>query len=221
MGNYFERYHAPRQPAPLRPIIEDPIEETRLPQAREELRGQGLQNAKNEMDLKFEPRRLAVSEQGAATEREKQAAAIAAAKFEREQGIARLRALDNQIGRVADLYRKGAGSTSGISGLMDYLPTETNKQVDTAGAGLAEMALGAFRTPGVGAQSDKELQAFIEANRPYSSDYDVKFKEKIRNIENRLANSYAPYGVKYRPRDLDGAPRKGDVDHILKKYGVE
>jgi len=119
--------------------------------------------------------------------------------------ISQLRALENQIGRVRQLYKAGPGSTKGISSLMDYAPTSKNAQFNAAGAGLAEIGLGAFRVPGVGSQSDAELKAFVEANRPSASDYDTQIEEKLRNLETRLASSYEAYGIK--PQGSKAPPR--------------
>lgn len=116
--------------------------------------------------------------------------------------IANLKALEAQIARVGQLYQQGPGTTSGLSGLLDYLPTNQNKQFDAAGAGLGEMGLAAFRVPGVGSQSDAELRAFIEANRPSASDRDPQIEEKLRNLQTRLGANYQSLGVPYRPQQF-------------------
>ena len=116
--------------------------------------------------------------------------------------IANLRALEAQINRVGQLYQAGPGSTRGISGLLDYIPANANRQFDSAGAGLGEMGLAAFRVPGVGSQSDAELRAFVEANRPYASDRDEQIEEKMRNLQTRLGAAYQSMGIPYRPRQI-------------------
>jgi len=119
--------------------------------------------------------------------------------------VGQLRALQDQINRVRELYKAGPGETKGIGGLLDYLPTASNRQFDTAGAGLGEIGLSAFRVPGSGSQSDAELRAFIQANRPSSSDYDVQIEEKVRNLQNRLDQTYRAMGIKPQ-----GSPQKGN-----------
>lgn len=116
--------------------------------------------------------------------------------------LANLKALEAQIARVGQLYQQGPGATSGLSGLLDYLPTNQNKQFDAAGAGLGEMGLAAFRVPGVGSQSDAELRAFIEANRPSASDRDPQIEEKLRNLQTRLGANYQSLGVPFRPQQF-------------------
>lgn len=110
--------------------------------------------------------------------------------------VGQLKALQDQINRVRQLHKTGPGSTTGLSGLLDYLPTAGNKQFDTAGAGLGEIGLSAFRVPGSGSQSDAELRTFIQANRPSSADYDVQVEEKLRNLQNRVNRTYEAMGFK-------------------------
>lgn len=112
------------------------------------------------------------------------------------QKLANIRAAQQQIDRLGQLYQQGPGATKGLSGILDYLPSPGNKRFDTAGAGLGEVGLAAFRVPGVGSQSDAELRAFIDANRPSASDYDVQIQEKLRNLQNRLNQTYGAYGLK-------------------------
>ena len=112
------------------------------------------------------------------------------------QKLANIRAAQGQLDRLQYLFDKGPGRTDGLRGLLDYLPSPENKQFDTAGAGLGEVGLAAFRVPGVGSQSDAELRAFIAANRPSSSDYDSVIKEKLGNLQNRLNQTYQTYKVK-------------------------
>lgn len=116
-----------------------------------------------------------------------------------KQKLANIRATQAQIDRLRYLYNKGPGSTQGLSSILDYIPTPQNQQFDTAGAGLGETGLAAFRVPGVGSQSDTELRAFIDANRPSASDADLRIKEKLLNLQNRLNQTYKSYGIK-RPK---------------------
>lgn len=122
------------------------------------------------------------------------------------QKVANIRAVQSQIDRLGSLFAKGPGSTKGAAGLLDYLPSPENRQFDTAGAGLGEVGLAAFRVPGVGSQSDTELRAFIDANRPHASDYDATIKEKLNNLQNRLNQTYSAYGMKRQ-----GAAKKAKV----------
>src|SRR3546814_4333588 len=88
--------------------------------------------------------------------------------------LANLKALEKQMGRIRELYRQGPGATKGVSGLGDFLPTEVNSKFDSAGAGITQLAQAAFRVPGTGEQSDRELQPFVAAKQPSSWDKDRK-----------------------------------------------
>lgn len=125
-----------------------------------------------------------------------------------------LRALERQMKRIADLYRKGPGATEAwsLSSLLDYAPTDANRAFNTASEGIGDVAFGAFRVPGAGSQSDAELKARLAATRPYASDNDATINEKFNYLQNRLAEAYRARGVNFKPILLDAlkkpAPRK-------------
>lgn len=112
------------------------------------------------------------------------------------QKMANIRAAQASIDRIQELYKTGPGRTKGLAGVLDFLPTGRNAQFDTAGAGLGEVGLAAFRVPGVGTQTDADLKAFVDANRPSASDYDLRIKEKLNNLQSRLNQTYGAYGLK-------------------------
>jgi hypothetical protein len=91
-------------------------------------------------------------------------------------------ALATQLSRVQQLY------TSDLKGLAvaDTGLTPAAGRFDSAAAGLSDQALAAFRVPGSGAQSDRELASFVAANQPQATDYDERIEEKLRNIRTRL-----------------------------------
>jgi len=105
-----------------------------------------------------------------------------------DQRLANLRALKENIARVRQLYAENlkGGLPNQFTALVPDFINPRLGQFDSAGAGLGETGLAAFRVPGVGAQSDTELRAFIDANRPESTDSDLKIEEKLRNLETRL-----------------------------------
>lgn len=125
-----------------------------------------------------------------------QAAPPSPAQAEKNRNrAAMLDSLVEQINRVQTLYEEGPGATKGLAGLGDYLPFDSNRQFDTAGAGLAEQGMAAFRVPGVGAQSDTELRQFVEANKPQASDRDVSIEEKLLQLRNRVDATRAGMGL--------------------------
>lgn len=102
--------------------------------------------------------------------------------------LANLEALTGQINRVQELYDNNLKEEAIpiLGSLLEYLPTPTNRQFDSASAGMAEQGLAAFRVPGVGAQSDTELRQFVEANKPSASDSDLAIEEKLRQLRARV-----------------------------------
>lgn len=160
--------------------------------------------------IALERQRVQIAQQAAAQAAAARQTAQQVSERERNSRLGTLNALRNQIDKVDQLYRAGPGATKGVAGVMDYLPTPGNRAFDSAGAGLAEIGLNAFRTPGVGSQSDKELKAFVEANRPSASDYDEQIQQKLWNLRNRLSEAYKPYGVNYPAArgPTRNAPRK-------------
>lgn len=92
----------------------------------------------------------------------------------------------------------------GDRGFMEYLPTGQNRAFDAAAAGLSEQALGAFRVPGVGSQSDAELRAFVEANRPGAWEQDATNVQRVANIRVRLNEQRAAMGLPPIPDGLQG-----------------
>lgn len=96
-----------------------------------------------------------------------------------------LTALSKQYAEVARLYErdlKGVGPGS----LLEYLPLPRNRAFDKAATGLSEVAMAAFRVPGVGAQSDADAARMAAAFQPQASDSDEEIEAKLRTLRNRL-----------------------------------
>lgn len=129
---------------------------------------------------------------------------------EQRLAFAPMEALGKQMRRTWDTYAAGPGSTAPntFDALRDFNPiSEGNAQFNTASKGIGQIALGAFRVPGAGTQSDAELKNFIEANEPAATDTDATIKEKLANIERRMGPIYAANGKKfapYRPKGMIG-----------------
>lgn len=147
----------------------DPTQAYAAPMARLDVEAKTLANAKARKDLETG------FEGGEDTDK-------------RKAKIANLNALVDQVNRVQELYEQNiAGQPAERAfGATEYLPTQPNRQFDSAAAGLAEQGLAAFRVPGVGAQSDTELRQFVQANKPQASDYDTSIEEKLLQLRNRV-----------------------------------
>lgn len=135
-----------------------------------------------------------------------------AAKAEKQGSTGNLDSIIGQINRVQELYSKGFKDEAfGImSSLGEMLPTGANAQFDTAGAGLAEQGLAAFRVPGQGSQSDLEASMFAKANTPQASDFDLAIEEKLNNLRGRVDANRAAAGLP--PANWGGASSSADQD---------
>lgn len=111
------------------------------------------------------------------------------------QKLANLRALQQQIADVRKQYTDGFKNGGTVDSIADYFPSQRTRAFNSAGAGLGDVGLAAFRTPGVGSQSDAELRAFVDANRPSSRDFDSEIEQKLTNLERRLNATYQEMGV--------------------------
>lgn len=170
-----------------------------------EIQGQQLGNARTGQQIAADRQLIPLQVRKAAAEAAKAESDARQKNGLDPQKLANIRAVQSQIDRLNMLYKQGPGRTQGMSGWLDFLPTQRNGQFDTAAAGLGEVGLSAFRTPGVGAQSDAELRAFVDANRPSSWDRDASSQEKVRNLQNRLDQTYRAYGIKRQggPKVID------------------
>lgn len=188
------------------------------------VRGDNLDNegkvitiAKGRQDLQLDPKKLNIQQGQLTLDQKKNALDIQRFNAERAARLAQLNALQKQLRTSWDAFAKGPGATKGMAGLADYNPfSDDNARFDAASAGLAEVGLNAFRTPGVGSQSEKELKQFVQANRPQSSDKDAEAIQKFQNLENRLSATYDSMGVDYQPYRPDGFGAPAGGPHIIK-----
>ena len=111
------------------------------------------------------------------------------------QKLGNIIALQNLMDQLQAAYAAGPGSTKGIYGLSDYLPTESNDEFNTLAASLGDVGFAAFRVPGSGANSDTDQLRFINANTPTAGDRDTKIETKLANVQNRIDGTLAAYGM--------------------------
>lgn len=128
-----------------------------------------------------------------------------------KQKLANLRALENLLNTLTDQYNKGPGATKGYEGWKDYLPSDANAQFDTTAASVGDVGFAAFRVPGSGTQSDADLRNFVNANTPSSGNRDVSIEQKIKNVRNRLNETYKQYGITPQKSVQIGAQYEGDA----------
>lgn len=131
-----------------------------------------------------------------ATKAERELAVVPKANQEVSDRLSRLKQLASQINRTQSLYNTGIGTTKGIAGVKDYLPTDANARFDVAGAGLSQQGLAAFRVPGTGTVSDRDAMMFDRANLPTASTRDVAVDEQLRGIRARVDEEMRALGQK-------------------------
>lgn len=131
-----------------------------------------------------------------ATKAERELAVVPKANQEVSDRLSRLKQLASQINRTQSLYNTGIGTTKGIAGIKDYLPTDANARFDVAGAGLSQQGLAAFRVPGTGTVSDRDAMMFDRANLPTASTRDVAVDEQLRGIRARVDEEMRALGQK-------------------------
>lgn len=154
--------------------------------------------------------------------KQKTAADIAKAKTIKNLGagappekIAALNALSRQLQQTQGLYNRDFKGGNAISSLIEFLPTPSAQRFNSAAAGLSDQALAAFRTPGVGSQSDAELRAFVMANQPKNTDYDPAIEQKFQNIRNRLVERRRAYGLPDEAPPLSAKPKGKSAPKVI------
>jgi hypothetical protein len=136
---------------------------------------------------------------------------------QRAARLAQLNAINKQLRKTWDAFAAGPGKTKGISGLADYNPfLAPNATFNTAGAGLIDMAQNAFRTPGQGGQSDKELAALVEASKPRAGDVDEAAMAKMGNVETKLYEAYKTLGVPFQPYRPNGFGQPASKTSVIR-----
>lgn len=110
--------------------------------------------------------------------------------------VATLESLVGQINQVEQLYNSGIRDETlwNAFGALDGIGP-TAGEFDSAGQGVADQALAAFRVPGMGAQSDLEARQFANANTPQAGDWDAAIEQKLRNLRGRVDQARKAYGL--------------------------
>lgn len=125
---------------------------------------------------------------------QKRAGGTPADAKEQRDRLSRLRQLARQINRVQGLYDSSVGTTSGVAGVVDYLPTDDNARFDAAGAALSQQGLAAFRVPGTGTVSDRDAMMFDRANLPTAATRDAAIEEQLLGLRARVEEELRTLG---------------------------
>ncbi|WP_394662890.1 hypothetical protein [uncultured Sphingomonas sp.] len=132
-----------------------------------ELRGKQLDNQKKERELGAQPTvNLTAKER-----------ADAIAGYKSGLSVERL------VADLERLYAEGPGSTSGIRGLQDYLPTEINQRFDTAGNAARGNVGTALGFTGGQLNTATEAAQSVGPYLPKASDRDGTIRDKIARLK--------------------------------------
>lgn len=190
--NPFDQFDAPAQGNPFNSIPltgADPTRQYAAPKAEVDLSAARLAAARAAQNLDQE-RAMAPAEirkiNAEAAKLERDIAKPDQTAQERLDRQSRLNQLVAQINRVQGLYDTSVGTTKGLGGLQDYLPTDDNARFDAAGAALSQQGLAAFRVPGTGTVSDRDAIMFDRANLPQASTRDAAIEEQLRGLRSRV-----------------------------------
>lgn len=120
----------------------------------------------------------------------------------------RVNGLIGQINEVQRLFNSGPATTRGVAGIRDFVPGGDNARFDKAAASLEDIATGAFKVPGMGAQSDADaarLAAAIKPNRwAYDEAIDQQLKDVRRRVDEWLKARGMPSAAWEAPASLEG-----------------
>lgn len=91
--------------------------------------------------------------------------------------------LDKTIADLEQLFEQGPGSTSGLSGALDYAPLEINQRFDRAAQAARGTVGDALGFTGGQLNSAAEAQLNLGAYIPASSDRDETIRDSIRRLK--------------------------------------
>lgn len=107
----------------------------------------------------------------------------------------RIDALVGQLNTVQDLFNKGPGSTQGVAGLRDYVPGQEASAFDSAASTLEDIAIGAFKVPGMGSTSDADAARMAKAIRPNRWAFDAGNQQQLADTRRRVDAWYETRGL--------------------------
>jgi len=96
--------------------------------------------------------------------------------------------LQRAIDDIRQRFAAGPGRTSGVGGLLDYLPTTENQQFDAAGNAVRGFVGPALGLTGGQLNTEKEAQRAVGPYIPQSGDRDQVILDKIARLQG-LANA--------------------------------
>lgn len=122
--------------------------------------------------------------------------------------------LAKQHADLSRLFKAGPGSTSGLAGLLDFLPTPSNQNFDNSANRLRAWAKQGTGTTGGENNSVAEMKMNLGAYIPSSWDYDATNRDTLKSIK-ELSNKASREAV----QRLGGVPdQNGNITPIPRGY---
>jgi len=163
-----------------------------------DLGGAQLGNQKTAQQIALEAAKVPYAPRQAAADTTKSEAEAAAAQLTLEKarreaalpvaGQTGRANLQRAIDDIRQRFAAGPGRTSGVGGLLDYLPTTENQQFDAAGNAVRGFVGPALGLTGGQLNTEKEAQRAVGPYIPQSGDRDQVILDKIARLQG-LANA--------------------------------
>jgi hypothetical protein len=99
--------------------------------------------------------------------------------------------LEGVVDHLNQLYTAGPGSTSGVGGLKDFLPTAPNKNFDNAANAARGIVGQALNFTGGQLNTPQEAERAVGPYLPESSNFDSTILQKIQTLQDMAANGKA------------------------------
>ena len=180
---------APQMPA-------DPTFQYEGPQASATLTKTQLDNKVTEATLPYALRKAAADAAAAEAAAAKAGQAGPESETQLKAGATAgdLRTMMQTINELQTLYNQNLAGQGPLQSIGEYFPSNANDRINTLSAGLGQLGMSAFRVPGSGEQSDRELANFIDANQPSTWNRDSGFIGKLDNLRRRAENRLQELG---------------------------
>ena len=181
-------------PAPQMPA--DPTFQYEGPQASATLTKTQLDNKVTEATLPYALRKAAADAAAAEAAAAKAGQAGPESETQLKAGATAgdLRTMMQTINELQTLYNQNLAGQGPLQSIGEYFPSNANDRINTLSAGLGQLGMSAFRVPGSGEQSDRELANFIDANQPSTWNRDSGFIGKLDNLRRRAENRLQELG---------------------------
>lgn len=108
--------------------------------------------------------------------------------------LAAAKSLRSQLDETEKLYNKDFKGTGIRQSLSEYIPSQKTSRFNAAAAGLTLLGRQAFRVPGAGAESDRELGLLLKAIEPSNTAFDAGNEQRMKQLRRMIGDVEKNYG---------------------------